>query len=190
MSVRKRGRPRSTAADAAIHAATLATLVERGYAGTTIEAVAARAGVTRPTVYRRYATRAELLIAAVEASFASFNPQVPDTGRAVEDVRVLLANTIRMVRDTPIGGVVRAIVPELERDESLRLAVRRLLRRRRQLLRVAIRRGVERREFVKGLDVEIAIDALLGAIYLRLLFRGQPLSNRLAGDLVENVLGS
>ena len=127
MKAARRGRPRSHTADAAIHAATLRVLVERGYSGTTIEAVATEAGVTRPTVYRRYASRAELLTGAVEASFEAHNPVVPDTGRSAEDVRVLLANTIRMVRDTPFGGVVRAIVPELERDEALRDLAPRML---------------------------------------------------------------
>ncbi|MCA9692536.1 MAG: TetR/AcrR family transcriptional regulator [Myxococcales bacterium] len=185
---RERGRPRSAAADASIAAATLELLVERGYAALTIEAVAERAGVTRPTVYRRHETRAALVTAAVAAAFAQANPAVPDTGAAREDVRLLLRNTIRMLRDTSIGAVVRAVVPELSRDPELRALATNLERERRTLLRAALARGVERGELTLPGGVEVTIDALLGAIYLRLLITGRALSDRLAGELVGVIL--
>lgn len=188
MNAMKRGRPRKAEVDAAIHLAALDSLVESGYAGTSIERIALRAGVTRPTIYRRYTSKAELLSAAIAAAFDGANPIVPKTGNAAEDVRILLSNAIQMLRNTPIGGVVREIVPELARDADLRRLARRLLSRRRQFPREAIERGIERREFGKTLDVELTIDALLGAIYLRLLFTGQPIPNRLAADLVREFL--
>lgn len=184
MSEGRRGRPRSRRVDRAIRSAVLELLAERGYGGATIDAVSARAGVTRPTIYRRYASKAELVAAAVEGELDVANPDVPDRGNAVDDVRILLANTIKMIRG-PMGGVVRAIVPELERDEDLRRASQRMLERRRRLLRTAIHRGVERGEFAGDLNVEVAIDALLGGVYLRLLITGQPLTPRLAGELVR-----
>jgi AcrR family transcriptional regulator len=190
MPTPRRGRPRSEDVDSAIHRAALRSLVELGYAGTSIEGIAAEAGVARPTVYRRYASKAELLTAAVAAAFHESNPSVPSSGSAREDVRILLTNTIRMLRSTPIGDVVRAIVPELARHAELRRLSRRLLNDRRQLLRAALRRGIERGEIDDSIDVELTIDGLLGAIYLRLLFTGQPIPNRLAADLVAEFLGA
>ncbi|HEB89576.1 MAG TPA: TetR/AcrR family transcriptional regulator [Deltaproteobacteria bacterium] len=188
MSPRARGRPRSGRADREIHRAALEILGREGYAAASIERIAAEAGVSRPTIYRRHANRAALLVAAVEAAFREANPVVPDTGSAAEDVRILLSNTIRMLRKTPIGGVVRAIVPELAREADLRRLTRRLLNDRRRLLRDAIVRGIERGEFSSERDVELAIDGLLGAIYLRLLFTGRPITGRFAGDLVNEFL--
>ena len=63
--VRPPGRPRNLAADREIVAATLRLLSREGYDGTSIEAVAAEAGVTRATVYRRYPTKADMVTAAV-----------------------------------------------------------------------------------------------------------------------------
>lgn len=77
-STRTPGRPRSTEADAAILAATLDLLVERGIEGTTIEQVAQRAGVTRATVYRRYADKTELLVAAIVDAQAVAPDQLPE----------------------------------------------------------------------------------------------------------------
>jgi AcrR family transcriptional regulator len=65
------GRPRSPEADAAILAAALDLLLERGIAATSIEQVARRAGVTRATVYRRFPDRTQLLIATVEAAYGN-----------------------------------------------------------------------------------------------------------------------
>jgi AcrR family transcriptional regulator len=183
------GRPRSRDADRAIHAATLGVLAEAGYAALSIDAVAARAGVTRPTIYRRHAGKAELVTRAVAASFAAANPAVPETGSAREDVRILLENVIRMLLTTRVGDVIRAVVPELPRQADLRRLASQLDRERRRLLRSAIARGVARGELRRGLDVELAIDALLGAIYLRLLVTGRAIPQRLAGELVAEILG-
>jgi AcrR family transcriptional regulator len=183
------GRPRSRDADQAIHAATLTVLAESGYAALSIEAVASRAGVTRPTIYRRFTGKAELVSRAVAAGFASANPAVPATGSAREDVRILLENTLQMLRTTVIGDVIRAVVPELPRQADLRRLASNLDRDRRRLLRSAITRGVARGELKKNLDVDLAIDALLGAIYLRLLITGRAIPNRLAGELVAEILG-
>jgi AcrR family transcriptional regulator len=162
-------------------------LAEQGYAALSIEAVADRAGVTRPTVYRRHASKAELVVAAVSRAFETANPEVPDTGSAREDLRCLLANLIRMLVETPMGPVLRGLVPELPRDPALRGLADRFDRARRRLLRAALERGIERGELRPDLRVELAIDALLGAVYLRLLLTGAPLSTRLAGDLVRSL---
>jgi AcrR family transcriptional regulator len=182
-------RPRSEAVDRAILDAAVEVLVRDGYGALSIEAVAAEAGVGRPTIYRRYPSRVELLEAAVSRAFESANPEVPDTGDAREDLRILLANTLRMLRDTPMGQVIRELVPALPRDEALRRMAREVDRGRRKLMRAAIERGVSRAELAASLDVELVTDALLGAVYLRFLVTGRPLPNRLPGDLVRELLG-
>ena len=187
---RRRGRPRSAELAASIAGAALELLVARGYAGLSIERVAERAGVTRATVYRRHRSPAALIIAAVEGAFAETNPETPDTGDAREDVRLLLRNTIRMLRETPVGAVIRALVPELSRDAELRGLAEGLERSRRTLLRRALSRGIERGELSDKLDVGLTIDGLLGAIYLRLLITGRSLPDRLAAELVAALIAA
>src|SRR5690606_9153447 len=91
------GRPRDTAKDDSILTATVEVLAESGYAGLSIEAVAQRAGVSRPTIYRRYQNKADLVIdvishfAASDASrFDGIAPKTPDTGSLRQDLEELM----------------------------------------------------------------------------------------------------
>ncbi len=97
------GRKRDHTRDAAILDATLAVLAEAGYEGMTIDMVAARAGAARATVYRRWAAKADLVLAAVKRlSEADSGPgRLPDTGSFREDVIALF------VPDTPADQQVR-----------------------------------------------------------------------------------
>ena len=185
-----RGRPRSSEVDASILQAAIDIIVQSGYGKLTIEGVAERAGVSRPTVYRRYDSRAQLVADAVSQAFESANPVVPDSSSAREDVRILLRNTIRMLRETPIGSVIRALVSELGHNPDLAEIARKLERSRRSLMRKAIRRGMETGEFPADLDVELAIDTILGPVYLRLLLTGSAIPDRLASGIVDLVLTS
>src|SRR5690606_25969376 len=86
-TVRTRGRPRSTEADDAILEAAVELLIERGVEATSIERVANRAGVTRPTVYRRYTDKTTLLIAAIHHAY----PAPPDQLPVPRDTEEMLA---------------------------------------------------------------------------------------------------
>ena len=184
----KRGRPRRAEVDDAIRDAALRLIAEHGYAATSIERIAAQAGVSRPTIYRRYPNREALLVAAIAGVFGEANPVAPDGTDARDNVRTLLVRTMRMLRRAPIGGVVRAIVPELGRNPELRRLTRSLLRRRRTLMEQAIQAGIESGELPGDLNVQVVIDGLLGAVYLRLLFTGGPIHRRLAEELVDAFL--
>ena len=90
----KRGRPRSTEADEAILEAAIDAFVEQGWNGLTIEGVAARAGVGKATIYRRYQSRMDLLFAAVRKLAQERDP-VPDTGTLRGDLLALVASEYR-----------------------------------------------------------------------------------------------
>ena len=89
------GRPRDARHDQAILAATLRILQEKGYGGLTIEGVAARAGVGRPTIYRRWPSKPALVVAALVQS-ARLAVPVLDTGSLRRDL---------IARPTPSGRV-------------------------------------------------------------------------------------
>jgi len=153
-----------------------------------MELVAQRAGVTRPTLYRRYANKQALVVGALTRTFATVNPQVPDTGEVTRDVQVLLDNIARMLRTTATGDVMRALVQELARDSTLADFAGRFADERRVLLRTALQRGIDRRQLPPAFDVEIAIDALLGALYFRFLLLGAKFPRGFLARLVTQVL--
>ena len=91
--VRRPGRPRSAEVDAAILGAATELFVEHGYDGLCVEAVAARAGVSKAAIYRRHPSKAELVMAAAEALSRSAKGPVPDSGSLRDDLRTLAAAT-------------------------------------------------------------------------------------------------
>ena len=167
------GRPRSEAARRAILAAAFALLGERGYEGTSIEAVAARAGVGKATVYRGWPGRAEL---ATDAFFAATDEELkfPNTGSAREDFRRQIRTLARLLR-TPVGGAMAAMASGARSDAALGHAVaQRWVAPRREWGRKRLRRAVADGECVAGLDVDAALEVLYAPVYARLLF-GRPL---------------
>jgi AcrR family transcriptional regulator len=182
-----RGRPRLPGTDAAIGRATLDVLADVGYAGLTIDAVATQAGVSRPTVYRRHSTKAELVAAAVATALASANPAVPDTGDVATDVEHLLRNTIAALTTSTFGAAVAEIVGPARHETELRQLLDVALEERRGVLRAALgRAALEERLSVP--DVEVAIDLLLGAVYLRLLVTGAAMEDTFVAEIVRAVV--
>lgn len=183
----KRGRPRDPATDAAILKATIEELATAGYESASIGAIARRSGTGKATIYRRYPNKAELVVAAVNAQFEQANPAVPDTGDAVADLTTLVYNTARMLTATPMGEVIRAIVPALPRDKLLASLTANFEKKRRQLMIDVLSAGIERGQFQID-DVEVTIDALLGAIYLRFLLLGKPVNRPYVRRVIDAVI--
>jgi AcrR family transcriptional regulator len=180
---RATGRPRSEKARQAILAATADLLDEIGFAATTIEAIAARAGSSKTTVYRWWPNRASL---AMDAVMAEINPKLPfpDTGSAIEDFRRQVYTTARMLskaRHTLMG-----VMGEVKDDPELGKAFREVyLSPRRDGGRVALQRGIDRGELRADLDDEILFDVIYGAMYFRLVIGTGPVNREFTDQLVE-----
>ena len=99
----KPGRRRDPTRDTAIADATLAVFVEEGYSALTIEGVAARAGVGKATIYRRYASKAELVVDAVRAG-AGIADGLPDTGDVRADLATMLRPLLTKLKSIPEGS--------------------------------------------------------------------------------------
>src|SRR6266446_6100976 len=104
-----RGRPRSQEADRAILTATADLLAERGLAAMSIEEVAARAGVGKTTIYRRWPSKGLLALDAFVASFREEQPQ-PDTGTLRGDLLAALRAWVRAVTHTPMGPMLTGLI--------------------------------------------------------------------------------
>jgi AcrR family transcriptional regulator len=186
--VPERGRRRSERAHAAILAATQELLVERGYGNLTIEGVAARAGVGKQTIYRWWPSRPTLVLEAYLAGSDALPPPAP--GASVqEDVRALLV-WLSAVLAQPIGGrVLAGLVADLQQDEDLAAGYRRdVVPVRRTAMLGALERGRARGEIRAEADLGVAVDALHGAVFYRLLLSGEPLDDVFAATVADHVL--
>ena len=116
------GRPRDPSRDGAIRAAILQVLAESGYAGLTMDAVAAAAGVGKATIYRRWRTKSDLAADAV-AELSAMSIEAPDTGSLEGDMRVLLRWLVNAVNG-PLGAATLSLLSALPHEPGLREAFR------------------------------------------------------------------
>lgn len=165
-ATRGRGRPRDPAIESAILAAAAARLADDGYARMSIEAVARDAGVTKPTLYRRYPTKAALAVAAL-ARVAAAEPSV-DTGSARDDLVGMLGAFRRSLTGTRSLALLGTVLSEEHHTPELAARWReQLLRPRRAGLRAALERGVARGEVRADADIDAAVNLLVGSFYAR-----------------------
>ena len=160
---RRPGRPRSEQAEQAIIEATLDLFAEQGFEGVCVEAVAARAGVGKATIYRRWPNKEELLLAA----FGSLKSPFPEPkGVSVRDDLLAMVKVMCADKADPRKSRRYALLLG-EGDKYPRLMARykeTIVQPRRDAMRAVIRRGVETGELRPDTDVEIAMLTLTGAI--------------------------
>jgi len=133
-----------------------------------VEGVAARAGVGKATIYRRWPSKEDLVIDAITQVFAE--PPRPDTGSARDDLVKMVRELHVLMSSSVTGGVFPPMAAEVARSSRLgRLYAERVIGPRRAGLAEAIRRGVQRGELPTNTDVELAIDMVVGTILLRRL---------------------
>jgi AcrR family transcriptional regulator len=150
--------------------------------------VAARAGVGRPTLYRRFPTKPALVASAIAAQLVA----VPRSGAPAGDdaraeVRAILGELVELLGAPPLGPALAAITSARAHQPELAALLQRVERPRRARLRRALERGANLGQFRRG-NTELLIDTLLGPVHLRLL-TGRRLTRALAGDVVDLVLG-
>jgi AcrR family transcriptional regulator len=185
-SARTRGRPRSEPARQAILAAATEMLLSRGLAAVSMDAVAARAGVSKATIYRWWPTKETLALDALYEQLSEPSPEPPDTGTLRGDLLALLLGWIERVGDRPFGRVIGALITEAATDPVFgKLYRERYVEPRRAQARTIFARAMGRDEIAMGTDVEAAIDLLYGALYHRLLNGHAPLTQ----EFVETVVG-
>jgi AcrR family transcriptional regulator len=166
------GRPRSAKADEAILEAVL-DLLQDGVAvdALSIEAVAARAGVGKATIYRRWANKESLLVDAVRR--LKGDPPVV-AGLSVRDDLIMLLSAMVRPRDTRAMRVLPCLVPEVLRNPVQYRLYQEVVEPRREVMREVLRRGVRTGELRPDLDVEITLAMLTGPVLIQKLLRWNP----------------
>ncbi len=182
-----RGRPRSERARRAILRAAGELLERDGFTAVTMERIAERAGVSKATIYRWWPTKAAVMTDSfLELMVPDTSPL--DTGSAREDLRLRLRGLAHVLAGRS-GRFVAALIAESQADPEVAEALRtHWISVRRRETRSLLRRGIERGELRSDLDLEVAIDALYGPVYWRMLTGYAPLSDDFVDRLVDNVI--
>jgi AcrR family transcriptional regulator len=174
------GRPRSAAADTAILAATRAALVDLGWSKLTLGDVAARAGVAKTTLYRRWAGKNELVVDAVAELFDEL--ELPDRGSLAADVEgVVLQFAAILARPEARSGLM-AVVAESTRDDALRERIRTsIVERQKRLVLEGRARAQARGELPPDAGpaeaarlADLVFDVVAGAVVHRTLVSAEP----------------
>ena len=159
-----RGRPRDPATDHAILATTFAQLVAVGYAGLSIETVAAEAGVGKTTIYRRWPSKRDLVVAAL-ATEAPFDPPRTDVD-ARTAIALLVRQAIAMLIDSGAIRILGSLLVEEQREPGLLDAFRkRILGPRRGMVEAMLRAGIERGEIRPDIDPLVVTEMIAGAVF-------------------------
>jgi AcrR family transcriptional regulator len=167
---RRPGRPRSPEAHAAILRAALELAVEGGLRGLSMEAIAARAGVGKATIYRRWKSK-EALFAEAIASIA-FTPEVPDTGSVRGDFEAVSAAAVDRMAPEAFRVLPRLMADAADDPELLEALQAALVRPRRAAIAAILRGGIERGELRADLDLDLVSDMLIGPLIARVLLSG------------------
>jgi AcrR family transcriptional regulator len=186
---RRPGRPRDPSYDKAILDATLEILFDRGYAGLTIDGVAARTGVGRPTIYRRWPSKPALVIAALARS-VRVSP-TPDTGTLRNDLLAFQRRQARMMDAPESRRITAGLVADLVADPELAdIYFRDYIGPRERSVSEALQRGIDRGELRSDADFRLIYDLLLGPLFMRSVVRGEELGPKMAERTVDFVLAA
>ena len=170
---RGRGRPRDPSTDDRITAAAAELLLERGFDKTTVDEVAARAGVGKATVYRRWPSKEDLAVSAMERLYQAEFPE-PDTGSIRTDLAESYRSVLTFVNSPEGAAFLRMSIAESVRDERIAALYRSSTIRREELSRVTFERAIARGEVRSDIDVDSAVQWLGGMITVRAV-SGRPM---------------
>lgn len=180
------GRPRSKEADQAILRASLDLLAQGGYAGLTMAGIADAAGVGKATLYRRWKSPEQVIVAAVTGFVEEI--RIPDAGSVEDDLLLLMLRAVEVYRGRA-GDILPGLLAAMAACEAVASAVRgHFLEGRRAALAAVLQRGVDRGELRPDLDVELALDFLGGPLFYRVLVTGGPLDEAFARSAVNVML--
>ena len=178
---------RSEQARAAVLEAADDLLVEHGFAGLTMEKIAARAGVAKQTLYRWWPSKVDILLEAFGDDMAQHLTPA-DHGDLGTDLREHLAALARFLTDLPPGAVFRALVGQAQHDPELGRRLRtEQLNAQYARDRLPFERAQARGELA-GVDIELAVEQLVGAVHYRVLVTGEPVTREFTDALTERFL--
>ncbi|WP_327288634.1 TetR/AcrR family transcriptional regulator [Streptomyces sp. NBC_01198] len=186
---KRTGRPRSAEADRAILAATRTALAEQGWGRLTLGDVAARAGVAKTTLYRRWAGKNELVVDAVAALFEE-QLELPDLGSLQADIQGVVLRFAELLNRPETRTALMAVIAEAAHDDALRLRIREAIVDRQRHLVVLGRERAQQRGEIPAEDSaggpardNLIFDVVAGAVVHRVMVSSEPVDEEWAGRL-------
>jgi AcrR family transcriptional regulator len=180
----KRGRPRDPALNEAILRATRELLLEVGYPGLSMEAVAARAQVSKPTLYLRFPTKGALVFEAVLGKTKAL--EMPDTGDLVADLGATYDAGVDEVAAPEARAALPILLAELSASPELaRLVQSRVLGPEYHRVRNLLEQAQHHGEIRSDVDLRLVIDAFFGTALARAVILGGPLDHDFSAALVD-----
>jgi AcrR family transcriptional regulator len=176
------GRPRDPSCDAAILRATVDAFIDAGYAGVSVEGVAARAGVGKATIYRRFPSKAELVVEAVRCG-AQIDDDLPDTGDLRADLIAMMQPLFDRLRGDDAGLLVRFATERVRNPELAAAFDRAVVGRKREHLRSLLASAAQRGDLPASSDLELIAEAGPALLWHHAL-HGLPLTD----DLLERIV--
>ncbi|AYF77602.1 TetR/AcrR family transcriptional regulator [Nocardia yunnanensis] len=175
---------------AAIRAAAFEELAEAGYGRLSMEAVARRAGVSKPTLYRRWSTKEDLVTALIsEVAIAAADP--PDTGTLRGDLRALLGVMGAGLTNPLAARIIPDLLAQAVRAPALRevLAMGIGQSRRAKIVQL-LHRAIARGELPETLNTELALDFIGGPLFLHVMLGGNPTAPNYLDQLTDMLLAA
>jgi AcrR family transcriptional regulator len=164
---------------------------EVGYRKLTIEAIAARAGVGKQTIYRWWPSKGAVVLDGFLAA-VNENPDdlsLPDTGDVAADIRAVVRAIVAELADPTLSGTTRALMTEMQDDPEFADMVReRLLGPQLQAIADRLRAAQRAGQLRADLDLPVAVELLVGPLYHRWLLRTAPLTEAYADTVTELAL--
>ncbi|WP_127502487.1 TetR/AcrR family transcriptional regulator [Actinoplanes solisilvae] len=173
----------------AILAAALELLAETGYAKLTIEAIAARAGVGKQTIYRWWRGKGAVILDALVENAVPVT--LPDTGDLERDLRAVVRATVAEFADPRLSATTRALTAETLSDDLLADEVRdRLLRPQLSAVRDRLESARRAGQVRTDADLDQAVELIFGPVLHRWMLRTGPLDDSYADGLVDHLLAA
>jgi AcrR family transcriptional regulator len=163
---RKRGRPRDPEADGRILAAASSLILVRGFDSMTVDEVASSAGVGKATVYRRWARKEDLAVAAMEQLYRDEMP-APDTGSLREDLREMYTSLLAFVNSPTGTDYIRTTIKESMRDSRIAMLYREASGRAEQSAVDVFERAKLRGEVRDDVPLDTVVQFLAGMVAMR-----------------------
>jgi AcrR family transcriptional regulator len=160
---------------------------EEGFAGVSIEAVAARSGAAKTTIYRHWPSRDALLIDAFGVC-ADAPQTAPDTGSLHGDLVMLLWGLARSLADEGWCSALRSLVDAASRDPELARLHAAFVTERRRPLTDVLERAVARGLLPSGIDIDRAVSILVGPLFYRAMVSREPLDDAFVRAVVDGAL--
>jgi AcrR family transcriptional regulator len=174
--------------DALIMDATLSLVGEVGYDNVSMDAIAARAHVSKATIYRRWDSKAEVVAHSMRCRVSEAMPELPDTGDLRQDLLLSLTGMIERVCDEDLALMTGLLTTMRTDPELARLIREQMVTEKRSATQAFVEREVARGQLPSTIDPRVLDEVSSAIIFSRLIITGEPVDAAFVTHLVDDVL--